>query len=371
MVSDQRIRACFGRVDAGCIVVVPGANMVYLTGLHVHLSERLTLAFVMPDAVHWLVPSLELGKVQALQAADTSGMTLSVRGWDDVSGYEAALQASIDELGLQQQTVAVDGQTMRVFEWLALQRFGIARENLRDAGDALKRVRMVKTSAEVDAMRRAIAISEAALEATLAQVRVGMSERDLARLLETGMFERGAQGLAFDSIVLTGARTALPHGSPGDTTIERGDLLLFDFGAMVDGYPADITRVFAVGEASVQQRDIHETVRRASEAGNAMAAPDVTPHQIDRAARQVIEDAGYGEYFTHRTGHGLGLETHELPQVATGNHEPLPIGAVFTVEPGVYLPDVGGVRIEDNLVITGDGAEILTHFPRELRVLPV
>jgi Xaa-Pro dipeptidase len=165
--------------------------------------------------------------------------------------------------------------------------------------------------------------------------------------------------------VLIGANSALPHGTTGEHTLQDGDFLLFDFGGTLNGYPADITRTFIYGTGNAQQAAMHDAVLRANAAGRAAIRPGISAGEVDAITRQVIVEAGFGEYFTHRTGHGLGLEVHELPNIAPNDSMILQAGMVFTIEPGVYLPALGGVRIEDNMVVTETGSESLTTFPRE------
>ena len=220
---------------------------------------------------------------------------------------------------------------------------------------------------EVDAMRRAIAISEAALRQLLTEVQPGMTEKQIASRLEALMAQGGGDGLAFDTLIQTGPNSANPHGSTTGRALQQGEFLLIDYGCKVDGYPADITRTFCLGTPTAEMQKIYDTVLRANEAAKAAAGPGVPCGDVDRAARQVIEDAGYGEYFIHRTGHGLGLDTHEpVPQIAGNIDYPLEPGMVFTIEPGIYIPGLGGVRIEDNVLVTDTGLEVLTSFPRTL-----
>jgi Xaa-Pro dipeptidase len=228
---------------------------------------------------------------------------------------------------------------------------------------------MRKDGDEIAKMKQAVAITQVALQATLAKVCVGMTEREIANDLLLEMLGRGAESLPFEPIVLTGPKSALPHGAPGDRRVEAGDLLLFDFGVNVGGYASDITRTFAVGTVDDELRCVYDLVRRANEAGRRAARPGVEIQEVDRAARRVIVAAGYGPYFTHRTGHGLGLEGHEPPFACEGDTTILEPGMTFTVEPGIYLPGKGGVRVEDDVVITQGGCESLTTFDRELIVI--
>src|SRR5699024_8710667 len=174
----------------------------------------------------------------------------------------------------------------------------------------------------------------------------------------------------FSTIVLSGEKSALPHGVPGDRKIQQGDFLLIDFGVIIDGYCSDITRTFVIGEASEKQTEIYHIVLEATNAGIAAVQAGVPLKEFDIAARKVIQDSGYGEYYNNRVGHGLGLEVHEEPSVHGKNEESAEKGLLFTIEPGIYIPEFGGVRIEDNVYINEDGkAEVLTSFPKELKTL--
>lgn len=175
--------------------------------------------------------------------------------------------------------------------------------------------------------------------------------------------------LPFSPIVASGTNSANPHAVPTDRQLENGDLLVIDWGARSDGYCSDLTRTFAIGRIEPEFKRIYETVQQANAGGRTAGKPNLTAGEVDRASRQVIEKAGYGEYFTHRTGHGLGMDAHESPYIFAGNQLPLAAGMTYTVEPGIYLPERGGVRIEDDMVITPDGSESLSDFPRELSIL--
>ncbi len=229
-------------------------------------------------------------------------------------------------------------------------------------------------------MAAACAVADAALQATLPDIRVGATEQDLALALEWRMRTGGAEGLAFDVACLAGPRAALPHGSPGDRAVRGGEVLLFDFGARVDGYRSDMTRTLFVGDATPTDLEVYKLVARAQMTAIDLlreaipAGRPLTNREVDAAARGVIEAAGHGPHFGHGTGHGIGLATHELPSLGRSAEEaPLPATAVFSVEPGVYLDGATGVRIEDLVAIdTAAGrVEILTSFPRDVTVVGV
>jgi Xaa-Pro dipeptidase len=203
------------------------------------------------------------------------------------------------------------------------------------------------------------------LESLLGKVMVGMTEREIAALLVEELRAAGCEAPSFETLVQTGENSAVPHGSVSDRVLNTGEFLLIDFGGRFAGYPADITRTFVIGEPTDAMRRIHETVLAANRAAIAAIKPGVACGDVDKAARDVIEAAGYGQYFTHRLGHGLGIEVHELPQMAANVEDVLQVGMVFTVEPGIYVPDVGGVRIEENVVVTESGVEELTSFRRD------
>lgn len=175
--------------------------------------------------------------------------------------------------------------------------------------------------------------------------------------------------MSFDTMVLAGANAALPHGTPGLTKIKKGDLVLFDLGVVYQGYCSDITRTIAYGDITDKQAEIYNTVLKAEEAAVSAVKPGVKASELDLTARNIIAEAGYGDYFPHRLGHGLGISVHEYPSMTTTNNLQIKPGMVFTIEPGIYVPDVAGVRIEDDLLVTENGAEILTKFPKSLQIV--
>lgn len=356
-----RQRALFEAAGADAVALVPGPNMVYFTGLHFHLSERPVIALLTAAGLSIIIPRLETAKLDA--RPDLNARPFA---WTDEAGYVGAFEAALDTLNLRGKTLAVDGMTMRVTEWLTFQQIDPTLR-VQPAERAMIGLRARKLPAEIDAMRRAVQISETALGRVLADVAPGMTEKAVAARLAAVQTELGAAGLSFAPLVQSGPNSANPHGASSDRVIEDGDLLLIDFGCLVDGYPSDITRTVVIGTPSDEIRRIHETVARANAAARAVVRPGVPMRDVDKAARDVIDAAGYGDYFIHRTGHGLGLDVHEpIPQIAANVDDLLEAGMTFTIEPGIYIAGLGGVRIEDNVVVTEDGVEVLTSYPREL-----
>lgn len=240
---------------------------------------------------------------------------------------------------------------------------------LLPAGDLFETLRASKTEEEIACMIEAQRISEKALETVLHIIKPGMTERQVAAELVYNMLKNGSEGNSFDPIVVTGSKTSLPHGVPGDKVIQSGDFVTMDFGSIKHGYCSDMTRTVAVGSASEEMRNVYDTVLRAQLAGIAAAKAGVPGKEIDAAARKVISDSGYGKYFGHGFGHSLGLDIHELPNANPSGEAPMPAGVVCSAEPGIYIPGRFGVRIEDVMVIREGGAEIITKAPKELVVL--
>lgn len=239
-----------------------------------------------------------------------------------------------------------------------------------DALDKLiGRMRIVKTSDEIEKMRRAQRITEDALSDTLRLIKEGVTEKELALELEFRMRRNGAEGVSFDLIVLTGKKTSMPHGVPSDEKVRAGDFILFDIGATVDGYHSDMTRTYVFGEADSKQKRIYDTVLQAQLHALAAVKSGVTCGEVDAAAREYIAQAGFGDLFGHSTGHGVGLAIHEAPVVSPKSDTVLSNGMVITVEPGIYLPDTFGVRIEDMVVVTSDGCINLATLPKTLTSL--
>ncbi len=356
-----------GGYDA--IALVPGPELAYLTGLFFHLSTDRPMVVVFPTDGR--APAAIVPKLEESRLVSDAAYPIQTFSYGDAEGYMPAFERAIHSLKLNNLRIGVEGLRMRVLEAQLFEEIA-AGSRVSPADETIMQLRLRKTPEEVALMRQAIKISEDALDRTLSDLEgkvIGMTEIQITNILLNHISDLGGGGNAFEPIILTGANSALPHGYPGTAKVQEGDLLLFDFGTKVDGYPSDITRTFAVGSLDDELRRVYDAVLGANRAGVATGKPGIAAQDVDRAARKVITQAGFGEYFTHRTGHGLGLDIHEHPNMREGNTMILEAGMIYTVEPGVYLPGRGGVRIEDDIVVTENGVESLTTYPRELRIL--
>ncbi|MCH3915132.1 MAG: aminopeptidase P family protein [Acidaminococcaceae bacterium] len=230
-------------------------------------------------------------------------------------------------------------------------------------------LRQVKTPDELKDITKAVDIADEAFRQLMPHIKAGVTEAALAAELEYNMRRLGSEKTSFTTIVASGVRSALPHGVASHKVVEKGDFVTFDFGATYNGFCSDITRTVVVGKAAPWQKEIYDIVLQAHLLGEAFLKPGLTGLEVDAKVRQYITDKGYGQYFGHGLGHGVGLEIHEMPVLNKRNKVPLPMGAIVTIEPGIYLPGKGGVRIEDTVLITADGSRKLTASPKEFREL--
>lgn len=297
-------------------------------------------------------------KVQAHQ--ESTGITILIQKKDHISALrDAATRKGVEKLWFDESALTVEGLRK-------LKKLGLI---LKGCTDQVKKLRQQKDSQEISHIRAAVNRAEQAFCEVVKFIKPGVTERELAIRLEYLMREKGARKAAFDTIVASGANGAMPHAVVTNRRIKKGDLVTFDFGAEANGYYSDMTRTFCVGRPSPKQRKIHELVLKAQSAAIKSVLAGVTCASVDAAARTVIKKAGHAKHFGHGTGHGIGLMVHEGPSVSPLSKEKVEENMVFTVEPGVYIPGWGGVRIEDMIQVTATGANVLTTLPKELEGL--
>lgn len=304
-------------------------------------------------------------RTQAAQQAPDLDVAIERACGGHLVGRAAA--AGVSRLGFESHVVTVDGL-------VALSDVAARTELVRAAGQ-VEALREVKDAGEVALLRLACEAADAALTDLVARdgLRPGRTEREVGRELEALMLDHGADGVSFETIVAAGANSAIPHHRPTDAVLAAGDFVKIDFGALVGGYHSDMTRTFVLGAAADWQRDLYQLVATAQHAGRQALRRGANLAEVDAAARGVITDAGHGQHFGHGLGHGVGLQIHEAPGINAKAAGTLLAGSVVTVEPGVYLPERGGVRIEDTLVVApdtrGQDPELLTRFPKELTIV--
>ncbi|WP_330460490.1 aminopeptidase P family protein [Streptomyces sp. NBC_00820] len=355
-------RAARAAGDAGLagLLVAPGPDMVWLTGYTpTAITERLTVLVLTPGRE----PVLVVPTLEAPDAEEAAGATaLTLRDWTDGKDPYAVTAELLDRRG----RFGISDNT-----W-AMHLLGLQR-TLPDTGyasltDALPMLRAVKDAAELELL----AAAGAAADATFEEIRnvpfAGRRESDIGRDLADLLLRFGHSQVDF-TVVGSGPNGANPHHEVGDRVIQDGDMVVLDFGGLKGGYGSDTTRTVHVGEPTEEERRVHDTVRAAQEAGFRVVRPGVACQDVDRAARAVITDAGYGEYFIHRTGHGIGVTTHEPPYMIEGEEQPLVPGMCFSVEPGIYLPGRFGVRIEDIVTVTEDGGRRFNNTTREMVIV--
>lgn len=340
--------------EVGGLLLSVGPDLPYLTGYEAMALERLTMLVLTSERAVLVVPELEAPRVEP--------GPFEVRPWgetEDPISIVAALARKAGRLGLGDHTRAVF--LLRLQETLEEAEF-------LSATPIMSPLRIRKEDGEIDLLRQAAHATDRVAMRLAEATMSGRTERDVARLVAGWTLEEGHDVDTF-KIVASGRNGASPHHEPTDRVIEDGDVVVIDFGGRLGGYCSDMTRTYVVGEPTPEQEEVHDVVQVAQRAAVDAVHPGAIPAEIDHAARRVIEEAGYGEFFVHRTGHGIGLEGHEQPYIIETNTDPLESGMAFSIEPGIYLPGRFGVRIEDIVVVTDDGVEPLNRADHSLHVV--
>ncbi len=344
------------------VALNPGPSLRYLTGLSFHLMERPVVVLVGSSGqVKVILPELEQQKVAHLPFEAEI-----IPFGDDPASWQGIYQQALSAISSQPLRVGVEPTQLRFLE-LELLRKALPKAEFVDGSAALAGLRMRKSEEELKAMRQAAIIAQNALLNTLEAVKPGQRELQISAELMVQLFRAGSEAeLPFSPIVSTGPNTANPHASPSNRILQEGEMLLIDWGASFEGVFSDITRSFFCGEPNDEMKQIANLVEKANAAARLGGRAGMPAGEVDRLARDIIKEGGFGEYFTHRTGHGLGMEAHEQPYIYQGNPLILVPGMVFTIEPGIYLPGKYGVRIEDDVVVEAGGLRSLTDLPRKV-----
>lgn len=349
-----RLRAQAKTRGFDALVVTPSTNLAYSANLSIGRSERLTALLLLADGPAVLItPSFEETNHRRTAVVD------EVRTWredEDPIALAARLLSGRTSIGIEGSTAYGTVTALA----------GATTAKTEDATAVFDALRMIKSDEEQAFIREAAHRTNLAIDGTHKRMHAGMSESEVARILEEEFAKQGVRG---GGLVQFGPSSAFPHGAPAERRLAKGDPVLIDCGCKVRGYNSDITRTVSFGSPSDEFRKVYATVNRAQVAGIEALKAGAAGEEVDRAARKVIEDAGYGKYFTHRLGHGLGMDGHEQPYLVAGNKKPLAAGNVETIEPGIYIPDHFGVRIEDDYAVKSDGAKSLSVRPGELVVV--
>ena len=353
----QKIAAQLAAHDLDAMLLTGEADRFYASGFHSSGIDG--VALVTRKKVYYFTDS------RYTEAAGRCIQGAELREVGRGRSYAALLEEAVAEQSIRRMGYEDAYMTVREHE-----RYRKALScDLVPATELLWQLRTVKDQGELEAIVAAQRIAEKALEAILEEVRPGVTEKEIAARLQYLMLHFGASDMSFDPIVVSGPNGSLPHGVPSERAIQQGEFVTMDFGCIYHGYCSDMTRTVAVGFATEEMQRVYGTVLTAQEAGIRAARAGVTGREVDGAARAVIAAAGYGGYFGHSFGHGIGVEIHEAPNVSSAMETPLPAGAVVSAEPGIYLPGKLGVRIEDMLLLTEDGCRDLTRAPKDLMVL--
>ncbi|RIW38406.1 aminopeptidase P family protein [Bacillus salacetis] len=353
--DDQNIEAVF---------INSKENVFYLSSFLTDPHERLMGLFLFNGADPlFVLPAMEEGQLKS------AGWTHEIIGYSDHENPWDLIREAVKKRNTAGAgKVALEKEVLsysRSEEFLSL----FTDTEVIDAEEKLNELRVVKDDQEIEILRRAAEMADFGVQTGVDALTEGVTEMEVLAKIEYELKKKGIREMSFSTMVLFGEKSGEPHGNPGNRKLQPGDFVLFDLGVVLDGYCSDITRMVAFKSVSDQQKEIYETVLKAEKASLEASRPGSRIGDLDSTARKIITDAGYGDFFPHRIGHGMGINVHEFPSMSHLNDGILKAGMVYTIEPGIYLPDVGGVRIEDDVLVTEEGYETLTKFPKELQII--
>lgn len=339
-------------------------TVAYYTGYTSDPHERLLALVVFKDETLLLVPKLEEDEARDLSSADT------VIGYKDEENPWSLLEAHLKNQVLTVEAVGIESDHLVVERYYHLRKL-FPDVVFHSITSVVQEQKVIKTTDEITLMHEAGELADKALRVGMNYLKTGVTETEVVAVIEYEMKKLGVSDMSFDTMVLFGDHAASPHGTPGGRKLQPGELVLFDLGVVWKGYTSDVTRTVAYGEVSDELKDIYSIVLEAQLAAQNSVREGMTAGELDNTARTIIEEAGYGQYFTHRLGHGLGQSVHEYPNISPGSETALKKGMCFSIEPGVYIEGKVGIRIEDCMVLTDQGAEAFTQTSKEWTVIPV
>ncbi|WP_156291472.1 M24 family metallopeptidase [Oceanobacillus salinisoli] len=351
------------RKNLDSILVTSKANFYYVSNYYTEPHERVIAAYIshtMDPVI--LVPAMEV------EDARHAGWKEKIIGYYDHENPWQLLLSYLKKNESIPQSMAIEQDHITLERYKAITKM-LPSTTMFDAKEMLASLRMIKSNKEYNLLKEAAILADFGIETGVKAVQEGISELELIATIEYELKKQGVQEMSFSTMALSGAKTASPHGTPSTRKIAAGDLILFDLGVVFEGYCSDITRTVTFKSITEEQRNMYNTVLEAEQEAIQSAQIGTGAGKIDQSAREIISSAGYGEYFTHRIGHGIGIETHESPSMHSHNTLPLQAGMCFTIEPGIYIPNIGGVRIEDMIFTTNNGPEVLTKYPKELQII--
>ncbi len=351
----QQLRLNMKQQGVDLVALGAGAHLAWLVGIRPHADERPMLLLVSQSYIGFLMPSLEADSVR-------QHTQLPFHTWSDDEGPQRALQELLHEANALEATSLVLDETMRA-DFAALIQDLLPNASRQFCESTVGALRLIKSNEEFSLLKKSALVADAAMQKAWSLMQPGMTEIDVADAIRTHFTSCSAKPLF--TIVGTGANGAFPHHTTGSSAVAEGDAIVMDIGAALNGYPSDITRSAVIGNKPKNYDEIHAIVNAAVEAALEAAKPGVKACDVDLAARAVIDQAGYGEFFMHRTGHGLGIEIHEPPYITATSQTMLEEGMVFSIEPGIYLPGRFGLRLEDIVILRADGPEIFSELSRD------
>jgi len=345
------------------ILLTSKANVYYLSNYYTEPHERVIAVYVSQfhDPL-LMVPAMEV------EDAKTAGWTYEIIGYHDHENVWELFLTFLKKQAKSPETIGLEHNHMTLERYQQLKEI-LPTTQFSDAQEVIAALRVIKNKKEYTLLKQAAALADFGVETGIKAIEDGVSELELIAAIEFALKKQGVQEMSFSTMALSGTKTASPHGTPGNKKITKGDLILFDLGVIFEGYCSDITRTVAYQSITDEQRTIYNTVLTAEQKAIKKSQIGTPVGELDLAARNHIEQSGYGEYFNHRIGHGIGIETHEYPSMHSNNKLLLQEGMCYTIEPGIYIPGTGGVRIEDMVYMTDKGPEILTQSPKELQII--